>query len=297
MAHMLCSRCTFTCILVLGCLSTLACGSQPTVGSVRHFRRRRDAELDADAGTVARRRTTVAHAADGGASRSRIAEENARSGTSAWQLSRPARNHEVEGFASLTSAAAGEHVVLRVHVDHPKGVHWELYRTGHYQGLGGRFIASAPARMIVPQPPCAANPATGLVECVWDDAFDVQIELAWVSGQYFFKLIDEEGHDSYVPLIVREHDARAAVVFQSSIATWQAYNSFGGSNLYRNNLPPALGFKAKHADAVSFDRPYGCPAEDSQCVPGEGDFDLGERWMARWLENAAWISRTSRRST
>jgi DNA-binding beta-propeller fold protein YncE len=285
MPHMVCSGRYVPFIFVVGCLSILACGGQPHLSSTRQLRRRRVAE-DADAGVGARRRPTVAYAADGGVPRSRIGEENARAGTSAWQLSRPARNHEVEGFASLTSAAAGESVQLRVHVDHPKAVHWELYRMGHYQGLGGRFIASAPARMIVPQSPCEADPGTGLVECVWDDAFDVQIEAAWVSGQYFFKLIDEEGHDSYVPLIVRERadDARAAVVFQSSIATWQAYNSFGGSSLYRNNLPPEVGFTGKQAEAVSFDRPYGCPTEDAQCVPGESDFDLGERWMARWLE-------------
>jgi hypothetical protein len=126
-------------------------------------------------------------------------------------LNHPARNHEVEGYASLASAASGERVQLRVNVDHPKNVHWELYRMGYYQGLGGRFISSSRSRMIEVQPACVVQSSTGLVECNWADAFDVGIDKTWASGQYFFKLIADDESDSFVPLIVREAQPRAKV--------------------------------------------------------------------------------------
>jgi hypothetical protein len=215
---------------------------------------------------------------------SRVERENARPGTSGWSLNRPALNHEVEGYASLDSAAPGQHVQLRINVDRPKSVHWELYRMGYYQGLGGRFISSSRSRMIEVQPACDVQSSTGLVECNWVDAFDVGVDKNWVSGQYFFKLIAEDGSESYVPLIVREAQPRAKVLFQSSTATWQAYNQFGGSSLYHNDLPAELGFKGDHADVVSFERPYRCNVPEARCEPGSGDFDLGERWLGRWLE-------------
>lgn len=215
----------------------------------------------------------------------RVMMENALPGTSAWRLDLPARKHEVEGYASRVSARPNESVQIKVSVDQPQLVHYELYRMGYYQGLGGRFIASSPSQQISPQPPCPANATTGLVECAWETAFEVEIDPEWLTGQYFFKLVTESGVASYVPLVVREAKPTAPVVFQSSVTTWQAYNVYGGSSLYRNYLPAELGFKGKHANAVSFNRPYTCQDLNAEgCEPGDGDFDMGERWMSQFIE-------------
>ena len=49
---------------------------------------------------------------------------------------------------------------------------------------------------------------------------------------------------------------RAPFVVQASVTTWQAYNVWGGSSLYANQLPDSVGYTARHAYQVSFDRPY-----------------------------------------
>jgi sugar lactone lactonase YvrE len=214
-----------------------------------------------------------------------IASENSQAGTSTWDLERPAGQHEVEGYASTVSARAGDHVRLFVSVDHARPVHYELYRMGYYGGLGGRLISSAPEQMVAPQAVCAALPSTGLVECDWEAAFDVVVQPDWITGQYFFKLITEDGTASYIPLVVLERTRKAKLVVQLSVTTWQAYNQFGGASLYRNYLPQEVGFTGDHANAVSFDRPYTCNVmEAPKCRPGSGDFDLGERWLIQWLE-------------
>jgi sugar lactone lactonase YvrE len=215
----------------------------------------------------------------------RIALENILPGTSAWRLDIPARKHEVEGYASLVSARADDSVQLKVSVSEPQLVHYELYRMGYYQGLGGRFISSGAARQVSPQPACPANKKTGLVECNWETTFEVVVDPSWLTGQYFFKLVGKDGISSYIPLLVRETAPYAPVLVQSSVTTWQAYNVYGGTSLYRNFLPAEVGYKPKRAYAVSFNRPYTCQdLARADCAPGDGDFDLGERWMIQWLE-------------
>ena len=49
----------------------------------------------------------LAGKADAAASDNPIARENAKPGTTAWELSDPAYNREIEGYASKTSVARG----------------------------------------------------------------------------------------------------------------------------------------------------------------------------------------------
>src|SRR5258708_23397870 len=48
-----------------------------------------------------------------------IQVENALSGTSAWQLSNPATNREIEGYASLTSVNSGGQIAFFVNTAGP----------------------------------------------------------------------------------------------------------------------------------------------------------------------------------
>jgi sugar lactone lactonase YvrE len=245
-----------------------------------------DASVDGgggDAGSL--REPHPSHRTDAGAPfESRIigpvAAENALSGTAAWEFTKRANNHEVEGYASTTSAAAGEAITLYVSTSQPARVRWELYRLGYYAGLGGRFIAAHAAIDVVPQAPCPADPATGLVECAWTPTFSVGIDPAWVSGYYLFKVVRDDGYEAYVPLIVREAAPRAPLLVQSNVTTWQAYNLWGGASLYANALPSSVGFTGPRGYRVSFDRPYISPS-----MSGIGPGDLfDEQLMVRWLE-------------
>src|SRR5205814_9862722 len=135
-------------------------------------------------------------------------------------------------------------------------VHWELYRLGYYAGLGGRFVTSGLPRIVSRQPDCPVSSSTGLIECAWAPAATLRIDRKSVSGYYLFKLIRDDGFESYVPLVVREGVPRAPLLVQSSVTTWQAYNEWGGASLYTNSLPASIGFTAPHAHRASFDRTY-----------------------------------------
>ena len=73
-----------------------------------------------------------------------------------------------------------------------------------------------------------ADPVTGLIECNWTDPFRINVPSSWLSGIYLVKLHgNTSGKESYITFTVR--DARdAAIVFQQSVTTYQAYNPWPG---------------------------------------------------------------------
>ena len=202
-----------------------------------------------------------------------IDDENAKPGTSEWKVPAPAANGEIEGYASLTSAAPGETIRFYVRANDP---HYtiEIFRMGWYGGMGGRRMTQAVRRASVTQPMPSPDPATGLIECNWGDPYLFVIPNDWVSGVYLAKLTGQPGGlGAYIIFVVRSTPDRAArFVVQTSATTYQAYNDWGGKSLYSFNSIGGRAFK------VSFNRPY---------VPnaGAGDFLYGGEYSAvRFLE-------------
>jgi sugar lactone lactonase YvrE len=213
----------------------------------------------------------------GGSCQNPIVAENSNPGTVDWGLDMPALNHEVEGYASVVSAVPGDSVTLYVSVSKPHAVSWQLYRLGYYAGLGGRLRAKGAVAAVPTQPSCPVDPTTGMVECAWQPTLKVDLGADCISGQYVFKLVRDDGFQSYVPLLVREGTPRAPLLVETNVTTWQAYNAWGGTSLYANSLPADSAFTGPHAYRVSFDRPY---ADYSQ----EGQLPLADTTMLRWLE-------------
>jgi hypothetical protein len=183
-----------------------------------------------------------------------IWRENMRRGVAHESPDHPAGN-EVAGYSSVVSAAPGTTIQLFVNVDHDQNVRWNLYRVGYYGGLGTRLIAEGEPRSVSVQPECPTDADTGLIECSWAPAFDVAIDPDWVSGYYFFELVNDDGFGARVPLIVREGDRHAEALVEASVNTWQAYNRWGGISLYANDHRDGP-YKQGSGHRVSFDRPY-----------------------------------------
>lgn len=198
-----------------------------------------------------------------------ITEENARPGTDRWRL-RSNPSEEIAGYASATSVAAGE--TIRFFVTSPDPTFTiEIFRMGWYNGLGGRRMTDAVERPGVAQP-IPVPDAEGMIRCNWSESHAVTIPTDWVSGVYLAKLTARPSDkQAYIMFVVRD-ERRADLLFQSSVTTFQAYNSWGGKSLYRHNST------GQWAKKVSFDRPY---ATDT----GAAGFIF--RWeynMVRWLE-------------
>src|SRR5207237_9935130 len=120
----------------------------------------------------------------------------------------------------------------------------------------------------------AVNPATWLVECAWAVSRVLHTARSWVSCIYMLNLIRADGLRRFVPIDIRDDERKNAAVIQASVATWQAYNDWGGESLYSD----ALGLVGGHARAVSFDRPY----TDGF---GAGEFCNFEDSLVQWVES------------
>jgi hypothetical protein len=191
-----------------------------------------------------------------------IIAENARPGD-AWWVTQLQPLRSLEGFASTTSAVAGQEVALYVHTVAPH-FHVEAYRMGYYGGVGGRLVWRSDDVAGSQQPDPVLLSPTNTVECNWEASLTVTPDATWVPGAYLLKLVGAGGEQQYVPLCIRDDASQAAFVIQHSVTTWQAYNLWGGYSLYYGRTGagftftqyPGGGAFADRARVVSFDRPY-----------------------------------------
>ena len=207
--------------------------------------------------------------------------ENARPGAPDWELTAPAIDREIEGYASATSVDRGAAVDLYVSTSEPAYA-VDVFRMGWYGGAGARRVAGPIARPGRAQPLPVADPVTGLLECRWSEPCRLRTadgDGPWPSGVYLARLTaSASARQAYVVFVVRDDARRADLLFQSSVTTFAAYNNWGGRSLYAFNSAGAP------ARAVSFDRPY---AMNAYGVPldGAGDFLRRFEYNAlRWLE-------------
>lgn len=218
------------------------------------------------------------------ASQNPIVIENQNDGTTDWKITNPAMNHEIEGFADATSINAGESLNLKVSLSSAGKYDLEVYRLGYYGGAGGRLISSAPGLDGLTQSsPTMTNPATRLIECLWDVSYELKTSAAWTSGLYVIKLTDcRSGKQSLVPFVLRKDFQPSDIGFQDAVTTAQAYNMFGGFSVYDAN---SVG--NKRAYQVSFDRPYDAAHYGFSNTDGFNCNNMlaWEYNMVRWLES------------
>jgi len=201
-----------------------------------------------------------------------VQQENAKPGTTAWKLTRPATYHQIEGYASAVSVEDGDPVDLYVSTTSPTwGV--QAFRMGYYGGDEGRLIWSDQGLPGVDQPPCPVEPPTHMVECSWQDPLTVSTA-GWPQGTYLFKLTSAAGWQSYIPLTLRDDTSHSVYLVNDSVTTWEAYNTYGGYDLYQG----PTGSLADRATWVSFDRPY-------TLGDGAGDFIGLELPMIAMMES------------
>lgn len=217
--------------------------------------------------------------------------ENAKPGTRDWMLESPRvdpavkyRCPWIEGYCSQASVRAGESISLHVSCNPASPFTIDVYRLGHYGGMGGRLIKSLGSFAGKPQP----DPPIGekrLRSCNWDACVDLRISPAWISGVYVAKLTAQrDGTQSYAIFIVRD-DRKADYIFQCSDNTWQAYNRWPSQfSLYDNGQHQWYW----GGDVlVSYSRPYGkyCQILDAPLSTGSGEFFLWEFPIAYWMES------------
>ena len=203
--------------------------------------------------------------------------ENSKPGTDPeeWDVS-GAGSSELQGFATAISVSVGGTIGFKI--DTPSTSYAiDIYRTGWYQGLGARHIASVSPSVLLPQtqPQCVWDVTTEMTDCGdWALSASWTVPADAVSGVYIATLRDR-AHDWWgqIPFIVKDDSSHADLVFQTSDTTWEAYNPYGGSDFYQ-------GAANGRAYKISYNRPFTTRGDNL----GRDYYFSAEYPMVRFLE-------------
>lgn len=243
----------------------------------------------------------VVHAA----SSNPIVVENQQAGTTSWQFDNYNKEsqHEIEGYASLTSVNKGSPISFMVSLSTNAQYTMDIYRMGYYahgtnpdgsacSGCGGRLMQSVGPLNGTTQAACPTTTSGadfGLVECQWTPSYTLTIPTSWTTGNYIVKLKRLDDHlENYLTFVVRDDSSSADIVYSMDVTTWQAYSYWSGTgnknigyNLYGkfNDVTQAFVGNTR-AYTVSFDRPY----MDQGSEDGAGNFMVWDYPMIHWME-------------
>jgi hypothetical protein len=179
-----------------------------------------------------------------------VAAENRRRGTTAWRITERGAPHAIEGYADRVSASAGDAVALYVSTT-ARRFRVEAYRMGWYGGARARLLWRSDRLRGKRQAEPSLQPGTNMVEARWARSLTVQVGPDWPPGAYLLKLVSSAAQ-GYVPLTVTDPSSRDPLVVMIPVTTWQAYNAWGGRNLYWG----PFGVPGTRSRVASFDRPY-----------------------------------------
>jgi hypothetical protein len=180
----------------------------------------------------------------------RTVPENSLPGDPYWEISNLGGEYEIEGYAGKASVLTGESFPLFVSTQ-SSGFQVTAFRLGWYQGTGARKVWQSRAVHGSVQKSPVIIDSTNTVDTDWDPVIDVPTD-DWPAGAYLLRLDADSGAQRYVPVTVRSASTAGKVVLKNCVQTWQAYNTWGGYDLY---VGPA-GEYADRSLVVSLDRPY-----------------------------------------
>ena len=176
--------------------------------------------------------------------------ENSLPGDRDWAISKLGAPDEIMGYAGQASVLPGQPVHLYVSTT-AREFTVSAFRIGWYGGDLARKVWQSGAVRGGRQRASALAEETKTVRTDWGISLTVPTD-GWPAGSYLFRLDAHSGAQRYVPLTVRSSSTAGKVVLKNGVATWQAYNTWGGYDLY--NGP--TGAYDDRALAVTLDRPY-----------------------------------------
>lgn len=196
---------------------------------------------------------------------------------SQWDISPKSGNSTIEGFAADISYDRGQTAQFKIKTTAPS-IRIDVYRMGWYNGLGARRVATLTPPSLPAQPACLVESASYLIDCGnWSVTASWSIPASAVSGVYFARLTRlDDGGASHLYFVVRDDAGTQDILFQTSDATWQAYNPWGGQSLYTGGPAGSGGYK------VSYNRPF-TVRQNYPTSPFRQEHPL-----IRWLESNAY---------
>ena len=180
----------------------------------------------------------------------RLVSENSLPGDPHWAIRHLGATDAITGYAGQVSVLTGQSFPLFVSTT-SSGFRVRAFRLGWYGGDGARQVWQSGSLRGHRQNAPALTGSTNTVRTDWDPVVEVPTD-DWPAGAYLLRLDADSGAQRYVPVTVRSASTAGKVVLKAAVSTWQAYNTWGGYDLY---IGPGQSY-ANRSLAVSLDRPY-----------------------------------------
>jgi len=195
-------------------------------------------------------------AAQGGAGpaspRRRTVPENSLPGDPHWNIRHAGGPDAIMGYAGQASVLPGEAITLYASTT-ARSFTVSAFRMGWYRGDLARLVwhsGTVPGHR--QRKPELIKP-TNTVEARWGPSLSIATH-GWPEGSYLLRLDSEAGPQRFVPVTMRSASAGGKIVIKNAVETWQAYNTWGGYDLY--NGTGGIADYNDRSVAVSLDRPY-----------------------------------------
>ncbi|MGB6457516.1 MAG: N,N-dimethylformamidase beta subunit family domain-containing protein [Streptosporangiaceae bacterium] len=182
----------------------------------------------------------------------RLVSENSLPGDPNWGISNQGGPNDMIGYAGQASVLPGQPITLYASTTAPSYV-VRAFRIGYYGGDNARLVWTSPTTTGRQQVPSTLTSGTNTVQCNWEPSLTIRTD-DWPEGSYLLRMDSETGPQRYAPVTVRSAATAGKTVIKNSTATWQAYNTFGGYDLY--NGPGGTADYDNRSLAVSLDRPF-----------------------------------------
>jgi hypothetical protein len=191
----------------------------------------------------------------------RKASENSLLGDPAWDIRHLGPADAIMGYAGQASVLAGEPVALFVSTT-SRSFRVLAFRMGWYGGDLARLVWQSGNARGHRQRKASLDRRTNTVATDWGPSATVPTH-AWPEGSYLLRLDADSGAQRFIPLTIRSASTAGKVIIKNSVATWQAYNTWGGYD----------------GAALSV-------AENARLFPRSGDSRGQLGWPAAWCGTA-----------
>src|SRR5262249_53105672 len=152
-----------------------------------------------------------------------------------------------QGFTTSISTPLGGTVQFKIDNQTGDGNYQiQIYRLGYYGGDGATLVTTlnhSGSPVVQPNPLTHAPTGEGDPRN-WGVTDSWAVPSSATSGVYVANVID--GSQIFqIPFVITNPSSTSDIVFQTSDETWQAYNGWGGDNLYGGDgpaNPPSTSF-------------------------------------------------------
>jgi hypothetical protein len=205
--------------------------------------------------------------------RRRTVSENSLPGDKHWNIRHVGGPNAIIGYTGQASVLPGQDITLFVSTT-GRSFTVKAFRMGWYGGDQARLVWHSPTVRGGRQRKATRTLDTNTIQTDWGPSLTVPTH-DWPEGTYLLRLDSEAGPQRFVPVTLRSASTKDRTVIKNSTATWQAYNYWGGYNLY--NGPGGAADYNNRSLAVSLDRPYDLDGATAFLVHERAVIQLAER--------------------